>query len=84
MSINYVETANVVVNKVSKRYVISQERSDDASVVRARKGDQIVDALVDASLVVQPGESVGLVGLNGSGKSTLLSLIAGGDRKSVV
>ena len=78
MDINYIEDANVVVNRVSKRYVISQSRSDDASVVRTRKQDQVVDALVDASLVVKPGESVGIIGLNGSGKSTLLSIIAGG------
>lgn len=78
MDISYIEDANVVVNRVSKRYVISQSRSDDASVVRTRKQDQVVDALVDASLVVKPGESVGIIGLNGSGKSTLLSIIAGG------
>lgn len=78
MDISYIESANVVVSGVSKRYVISQDRSDDASVVRARKQDQVVDALIDANFVVQPGESVGIIGLNGSGKSTLLSIIAGG------
>lgn len=76
--VKYVGGANVVVDKVSKRYVISQSRSDDASVVKVRKGNTVVDAIVDASLVAQPGESIGLIGLNGSGKSTLLSMIAGG------
>jgi ABC-type polysaccharide/polyol phosphate transport system ATPase subunit len=33
-------------------------------------------ALRDASLVAEPGESVGLVGSNGSGKTTLLRLLA--------
>lgn len=70
--------ANVVVNHVSKRYVIRQNRSDDARVAKAKNGSFIVDAVVDASLVARPGESIGLIGVNGSGKSTLLSMIAGG------
>lgn len=70
--------ANVVVNYVSKRYVIRQNRSDDARVAKVRNGSFIVDAVVDASFVARPGESIGLIGINGSGKSTLLSMIAGG------
>ncbi|MDU0479898.1 ABC transporter ATP-binding protein [Staphylococcus chromogenes] len=73
-----IERANVVVDHVSKRYVISQSRSDDASDVRIGKKSTVVDAVVDASLVALPGESIGLIGLNGSGKSTLLSMISGG------
>ncbi len=76
--INYVERANVVVDNVSKRYVISQGRSSDASMTRAGRGKTVVDAIVDASLIALPGESIGIIGLNGSGKSTLLSMISGG------
>lgn len=76
--INYVERANVVVDNVSKRYVISQGRSSDASMTSVTSGKTVVDAIVDASLIALPGESIGIIGLNGSGKSTLLSMIAGG------
>ncbi|MGP5005148.1 ABC transporter ATP-binding protein [Corynebacterium casei] len=79
VDIDYIEKANVVVRNVSKRYVISQSRSDDANTVRAGRNKIVVDALSDVSFVTVPGESVGLIGLNGSGKSTLLKLIAGGE-----
>ena len=46
--INYVERANVVVDNVSKRYVISQGRSSDASMTRVSRGKTVVDAIVDA------------------------------------
>ncbi|MCL8493843.1 ABC transporter ATP-binding protein [Corynebacterium sp. B5-R-101] len=78
IDINYIEQANVVVDNVSKRYVISQGRSSDASMTRVGRGKTVVDAIVGASLIALPGESIGIIGLNGSGKSTLLSMIAGG------
>lgn len=77
--IEEIHDAAIVVNNVSKRYVISQSRSDDANTVRAGRGKIIVDALKDVSFAVRPSESIGLIGLNGSGKSTLLKLIAGGE-----
>ncbi len=77
--IEEIDDAAIVVNNVSKRYVISQSRSDDANTVRAGRGKIVVDALKDVSFAVRPSESIGLIGLNGSGKSTLLKLIAGGE-----
>ncbi|MEJ5998042.1 ABC transporter ATP-binding protein [Corynebacterium sp. H130] len=77
LKVKVVEEANVIVSNVSKQYVISQSRSDDASTRRIGKKSTVVDAITDASLVAYPGESIGLIGLNGSGKSTLLSMISG-------
>lgn len=36
---------------------------------------ELPDAIIDASLTVEPGESVALVGRTGSGKTTLISLL---------
>jgi ribose transport system ATP-binding protein len=49
-------------------------------VVSVSKSYGRVDALVDVSLAVQPGEVHALVGENGSGKSTLVKILAGSVR----
>lgn len=45
-----------------------------------RKGETVITPLQDASLTVERGDFVSLMGASGSGKSTLLNLIAGIDR----
>jgi putative ABC transport system ATP-binding protein len=47
-----------------------------------RKGSEIITPLRDATLSIESGEFVSLMGASGTGKSTLLNLIAGIDRPS--
>lgn len=44
---------------------------------RFRQGATVVEAVKSASLAVEPGQWLGVMGASGSGKSTLLHLIAG-------
>lgn len=69
----------IVVDNVFKTYAISRGGSEDLKNSRMLRGRQRVEALKGVSMVVSPGESVGIMGLNGSGKSTLLRLISGGE-----
>jgi teichoic acid transport system ATP-binding protein len=80
-------TPAVVIDKVSMIYRTTSRTNDSASsspVGWARLRNSVkqtkavdVTAVKDLSLVVEHGESVGIIGRNGSGKSTLLKLVGG-------
>ena len=84
---NLVDSPAVVIDRVSMSYEVAGTHPAGASVpvfpgsslLRAlrRQPKLSVTALKDISLIVNHGESVGIIGRNGSGKSTLMKLING-------
>lgn len=77
----------VVLDAVRMHYTVSSTAASPTSDARlhrrvlkramARPGKVRVDALNEVSLLVERGESIGIIGRNGSGKSTMMKLISG-------
>jgi teichoic acid transport system ATP-binding protein len=86
--LNFVQgTPAVVIDKVSMIYRTTSRTRQNVlssssgwaglkSAVKQSKAVEVT-ALKELSLVVEHGESVGIIGRNGSGKSTLLKLVGG-------
>ncbi|MBA3718802.1 MAG: ABC transporter ATP-binding protein [Nocardioidaceae bacterium] len=71
---------SVVVDHVSKHFVMQNARTLKQRLVRGSRGEETNPkflAIDDVSVTIKQGEAIGLMGLNGSGKSTLLKLISG-------
>ena len=76
MSDYAIELKNV--NKVYKLYAKQRDRLKDAfGLMKKNPTYQNHYALNDVSLVINQGETVGIIGTNGSGKSTILKIITG-------
>jgi len=70
----------IALDHASRRFRVYPQEArtlKDIVVNRRRTRGTDVWALRDASMRIEPGEAVGLVGRNGSGKTTLLKLVAG-------
>jgi lipopolysaccharide transport system ATP-binding protein len=70
----------IVLEHASRRFRVYPQEArtlKELVVNRRRARGTDVWALRDASVGIEPGEAVGLVGRNGSGKTTLLKLVAG-------
>ena len=62
--------------------VIARQQGAGVAVEHASRRYGQVDALIDATLHVAPGEMLAVTGRSGSGKSTLLNLIGGLEQPS--
>ncbi|HEY5169183.1 MAG TPA: ABC transporter ATP-binding protein [Thermoleophilia bacterium] len=71
----------VFVDGVSKDFTLPREQvhtlKERALHPLRRPGSDMLHALRDVSVAIEPGEFFGIVGRNGSGKSTLLKCLAG-------
>jgi ABC-2 type transport system ATP-binding protein len=71
--------AQIVVERLAKRYRIAERDPGVFGALRGlvRRRTRTVDALVDVSFTLEPGELLGFIGPNGAGKSTTIKILSG-------
>ncbi len=71
----------ITLENISKRFSVPHERTDSLRnallTFWKKRTYEILYALNDVSLTINPGEFLGIIGKNGSGKTVLLKIIAG-------
>jgi ABC-type polysaccharide/polyol phosphate transport system ATPase subunit len=74
-----IEKVSRIYQKYSARHRFQTFKSAlvRGDLFRALKPDELVTALDEVTLLVEKGQTFGVIGENGSGKSTLLKLVAG-------
>jgi len=63
--------------KIKRNYTTFRETLLSFEWLKRREKVRYIDAVKDINLMIEKGESVGIIGMNGSGKSTLLKLMGG-------
>jgi ABC-2 type transport system ATP-binding protein len=72
-------TAQIIVDKLVKRYRISEREPGFFGAVRGlvRRRVRVIEALSDVSFSLERGELLGFIGPNGAGKSTTIKILSG-------